>query len=167
MWIAKQRRGRCMEHSVHCATRAFIEVVSPTPIHLTKQKLSRKATVGDYSDDEDDVADADVADADLDEDEGDGLDTDFDPKDLLGKILAFVNQVRSSPQARTYFGRLCGEEGITPLQLLKWVRTRWASLYDLITRLLDVRPVSHAHYPPQSVIQITLLTGLLKIYPSC
>ena len=69
----------------------------------------------------------------------DAADTEFDPADLLGKILAFVNQVRSSPQARAYFHKLCQDENLPPLQLLKWVRTRWASLYDLINRLLDVR----------------------------
>ncbi|KAF8460964.1 hypothetical protein DFH94DRAFT_641038 [Russula ochroleuca] len=63
---------------------------------------------------------------------------DFDPADLLGKILAFVNQVCSSPQACSFFQKLCKDEGLPPLQLLKWVRTRWASLYDLINRILDV-----------------------------
>jgi len=78
----------------------------------------------------------------MDEDGDDeNLDATFDPKDILGNILAFVNQVRSSPQARSYFRKLCVEENIKPLQLLKWVRTRWASLYDLIYRLIDVQPV--------------------------
>ena len=64
---------------------------------------------------------------------------DFDPADLLGKVLAFINQVRSSPQARAFFEKVCKDEQLEPLQLLKWVRTRWASLYDLINRMLDVR----------------------------
>ena len=64
---------------------------------------------------------------------------EFDPADLLGKILAFVNQVHSSLQACTYFHKLCQDKNLPPLQLLKWVRTRWALLYDLINRLLDVR----------------------------
>lgn len=55
----------------------------------------------------------------------------------------FVNQVRSSPQARTYFHKLCKDENIPPLQLLKWICTRWASLFNLINRLLDVRQACH------------------------
>jgi hypothetical protein len=144
IWIAKERRGRCMEHSVHCATRAFISAVAPTPMRTVKKNLSRKATVEEAEDDEDedDEEDDEGILAPIDDDNGDDDEnTQFDPKDLLGKILAFVNQVRSSPQARTYFSKLCVEENVKPLQLLKWVRTRWASLYDLITRLLDVRPV--------------------------
>ena len=70
----------------------------------------------------------------------DAADTEeFDPADLLRKILAFVNQVRSSLQAHAYFHKLCQDENLPPLQLLKWVRTRWASLYDLINCLLDMR----------------------------
>jgi hypothetical protein len=146
IWIAKERCGRCMEHSVHCATRTFISAVAQTPMCTVKKNLSRKATVEEAEDDdeEDEEEDDERILAPIDDNNGDNEDdenTQFDPKDLLGKILAFVNQVHSSPQARTYFSKLCVEENIKPLQLLKWVRTCWASLYDLITRLLDVRPV--------------------------
>jgi hypothetical protein len=97
----------------------------PTPIHQVKQVLaSRQATVEDAEDDVDDNnddCDAMVAMmVELAEDDED-VDTDFNPKDLLGKILAFINQVRSSQQACTYFRKLCLEEKLKPLQLLKWV----------------------------------------------
>lgn len=147
-WIPKERRGRCMEHSVHCATRAFIETISPRPIHLVKRVLAagqgrRRTTIEDVEDEgEPDDPDTAAMMAELATMDDDDVDTDFDPKDLLGKILAFVNQVRASPQARKYFRKLCVEENVKPLQLLKWVRTRWASLYDLIARLLEVQPVS-------------------------
>jgi hypothetical protein len=137
-WCPKKRRGRCMEHSVHAATRALVETIAPTPIHLVKRALGQQAHREAEDDDDLDVIEPD---SDNDDDSAGGDNFDFDPKDILGKILAFVNQVRSSPQARKYFQKLCVEENIAPLQLLKWVRTRWASLYDLITRLLDVRPV--------------------------
>jgi Domain of unknown function (DUF4413) len=69
------------------------------------------------------------------------LDTEeFDPGDLLGKVLAFINQVCSSLQARAFFHKLCKDENLPPLQLLKWVRTHWASLYNLITHLFDICP---------------------------
>ena len=143
-WCPKEQRGRCMEHSVHAAIRALVETVAPTPIHLVKRTLAQQAR-GEAEDDDDDDDDLDVIGLDNNNNnnngDGDGDNNfDFDPKDLLGKVLAFVNQVRSSPQARKYFQRLCMEENLAPLQLLKWVRTTWVSLYDLITRLLAVRP---------------------------
>ena len=52
-----------------------------------------------------------------------------------------IPQVRASPQARAYFARVCAEEDITPLQLIKWVRTRWGSMHDLIERVLTTKPV--------------------------
>src|ERR1700690_1552736 len=137
-WDPKEHHGRCMEHSMHCTTRAVIETVAPTPIHLIKKKLAMATNLDDTTlDDEDDDW---AAEGEPEDDDDDCNDVNFDPKDILGKILAFVNQVRSSPQARTYFKRLCEEEKVRVLQLLKWVRTRWASLYDLICCLLDVRP---------------------------
>ena len=122
-WVAKECCARCMEHVIHCATWAFISKVSPAPMTSIRSDLG----ADDNSDDDDDVLDAE----------------EFDPADLLGKVLAFVNQVRASPQARAFFLKLCKDENLPELQLLKWVRTRWASLYDLINRVLDVRPACH------------------------
>jgi hypothetical protein len=128
IWVAKEHRVHCMEHAIHCASRAFVNTVCPTPMASVKSKLAAE----DY-----DFPDGSMADID---DTTDDLDTVFDPADLLGKVLAFINQVRASPQARAFFHKLCKDESLPPLQLLKWIRTRWASLYDLINRLLDVRP---------------------------
>jgi len=143
-WNAKERHGRCMEHSVHCATRAFIETVAPTPVHLIKRRLASQHAMDKPEDHEHDEDASDeygeYGEDGEDGDDGEDVNCNFDPKDLLGKVLTFVNQVRSSPQARKYFRKLCVEENVKPVQLLKWVRTRWASLYDLIARLLDVQP---------------------------
>ena len=131
-WVPKERHARCMEHVIHCASQAFVNKVSPMLIGLIKSKLAA---------DEDDnlrgieelVATDDTTD--------DLCNTNkFDPADLLGKILAFINQVHSSPQARTFFHKLCKDESLLPLQLLKWIHICWASPYDLITCLLDVCP---------------------------
>jgi hypothetical protein len=91
-----------------------------------KQVLaSRRATVEDAKDnvdDNDDDHDATAAMmAKLAEDDED-VDTDFDPKDLLGKILAFI--IRSTHLHRhAHTSASCLEEKLKPLQLLKWVRT--------------------------------------------
>jgi hypothetical protein len=123
-----------MEHAIHCASWAFINTVCPTPMASIMSKLAADEDntlelIGET------MASTDTTDPD------DLLDTEeFDPTNLLGKVLAFINQVHSSLQARTSFHKLCKDKNLPPLQLLKWVHTHWASLYDLITCLLDVHP---------------------------
>jgi hypothetical protein len=51
-----------------------------------------------------------------------------------------------SPQARTFFKSSCVQVGIKPLELILWIRTRWASLYKFIDRLLRLWKVSR-HSP--------------------
>ena len=86
-------------------------------------------------------------------------DMDFDPEDLLRKVLALINQVfdffsfwpyhvtylsvqiHASPQAKAFFATMCQEEGLKPLELIKWIRIRWGSMYDLIDRVLVNRAV--------------------------
>jgi len=53
----------------------------------------------------------------------------FNPADLFGKILAFINQVCASPQACMYFHKLFQQENLPSLQLLKWVHTCWALVH--------------------------------------
>ncbi|OCH91413.1 hypothetical protein OBBRIDRAFT_834185 [Obba rivulosa] len=48
---------------------------------------------------------------------------EFEPGDLLGKVLAMINQIRASPQAKAFFEQICVEEQLEPLQLIKWVQT--------------------------------------------
>ncbi|KAJ7713560.1 hypothetical protein B0H16DRAFT_1435997, partial [Mycena metata] len=44
-----------------------------------------------------------------------------------------------SPQAREFFKKCCMQVGLSPLEVLLWVRTRWASLYRALDRSLDLR----------------------------
>ena len=118
LWGVKEQHTRCMEHAVNCASCAFINKVGPVHMVSIKPRLADEDDVGESDDNDDSTAD--------------------DLADLLGKVLAFINQVHSSPQAHAYFEMLCKQEGIASLQLLKWVRTCWASLYDLVNRILDV-----------------------------
>ncbi|KAJ6574109.1 hypothetical protein B0H19DRAFT_1371335 [Mycena capillaripes] len=59
--------------------------------------------------------------------------------DTVGKILAFVKPVRILPQAREFFKKCCGQVALSPLELLLWARTRWASLYKALERALELR----------------------------
>ena len=67
----------------------------------------------------------------------------FDPGNTLGKLLAFVNQVRmSSKGVREYLARACVLQDIKPLELRLWVRTRWGSLSHCLEATLAVQKVS-------------------------
>ncbi|KAJ6555997.1 hypothetical protein B0H19DRAFT_1262118 [Mycena capillaripes] len=44
-----------------------------------------------------------------------------------------------SPQTRKFFKNCCMQVGVSPLELLLWVRTRWASLYGCLSLALELR----------------------------
>jgi hypothetical protein len=144
-----------MEHTIHLASKAFIEEICPTPSRFKKKKVRKAGLMADEDnnefEDDDEVLDDEEAwlaslvnNAPGIEGEEVDEDIDFDPGDLLGKVLALVNQVRASPQARVFFATMCQEEKLTPLELIKWIRTRWGSMYDLIDHVLLNRAVSNS-----------------------
>jgi hypothetical protein len=51
-------------------------------------------------------------------------------------------QIRMSPQARAFFRQMCEQVNVPKLELKLWVRTRWASLFDFLDRMLSHRLVS-------------------------
>ena len=63
-----------------------------------------------------------------------------------------------SPQARTFFKSSCTQVGVKPLELLLWIRTRWASLYKFLDRLLSLRKVSWSSNRYSHLI--TILQGI-------
>jgi hypothetical protein len=92
-----------MEHTMHLALKAFIEEICLTPSCYKKKKAS-KSTEQDNKEydfkEEDDLLDDEVAwlaslvdEAAAPEDEEIDDEMDFDAGDLLGKVLALVNQV--------------------------------------------------------------------------
>jgi hypothetical protein len=67
---------------------------------------------------------------------------DFEPGDVLGKLLGFVNQVRmSSEGVRDYLEHSCVVHKITPLQLRLWVRVRWGSMSHCLESTLAIQKV--------------------------
>ena len=89
-----------MEHTVHLGAKAFIEAINPTK----KKKTAKKGTTVV---EESDAEEEDEEEVEEDEDwtldwtamdelsEGEEIDEpiDFEPGDLLGKVLALINQV--------------------------------------------------------------------------
>ena len=69
--------------------------------------------------------------------------TDFEPGDVLGKLLAFVNQVRmSSEGVRAYLDHVCAINQLKPIKLRLWVRTRWGSMSHCLESTLAIQKVS-------------------------
>jgi hypothetical protein len=70
------------------------------------------------------------------------LEVDFEPGDTIGKLLAFVNQVRmSSEDVREYLAHSCRIHTIKPIELRLWVRSRWGSLSHCLSATLEVQKV--------------------------
>jgi hypothetical protein len=65
---------------------------------------------------------------------------------------------------KTFFTTMCTEEGITPLELIKWVRTCWGSMYDLIDHVLTNRVVSII---VQSLLHFLLILSVQAVDKFC
>jgi hypothetical protein len=69
---------------------------------------------------------------------------DYDPGDTLGKLMAFVNQLRmSSELTREYLIRMCILQDVKPIELLLWIQTRWGSLTHCLEAMLSVQKVCY------------------------
>ena len=146
---------------MHRAAFHFIKALG-VPSRVTgKRKRSRKdAENGDDENDdgtedddaakigdEEDDADIDIS-MDVDASANDAeamaetLLVDFEPGDTLGKLLAFVNQVRvSSEDVRDYLAHACVMHNIKSIELRLWVRSRWGSLSHCLSATLEVQKV--------------------------
>ena len=66
----------------------------------------------------------------------------FDPGDVLGKLLAFVNQVHMSTEGvREYLKHACVVHQLKPMQLRLWVRTRWGSMSNCLELMLAIQKI--------------------------
>ncbi|KIK78713.1 hypothetical protein PAXRUDRAFT_163234 [Paxillus rubicundulus Ve08.2h10] len=99
-----------MEHAMHIGAKSLLQEICPNPQFKSEEPASEGEEVDEVE--------------------------EFEPGDLLGKVLALITQVQLSPQAKYYFETVCKEEGLCPLQLIKWICTRWGSMYDLIDHLI-------------------------------
>ena len=140
---------------MHCAAFHFIKALG-IPSQVTgKHKCSQKDVEGadgdDNKEEEDEDEDTDIdtsmdADASADNVEAmaEILVVDFKPGDTLGKLLAFINQLRmSSEDARKYLAHSCRMHNIKEIELRLWVCLRWGSLTHCLTATLKVQKVRY------------------------
>jgi hypothetical protein len=154
---------------MHRAAFHFIKALG-VPSRVTgKRNRSRKGAgvdegvldaedddTGGIGDEETDDIDIDISidiDASADDKEAmaETLVVDFEPGDTVGKLLAFVNQVRmSSEDIREYLAHSCRMHNIKPIELRLWVRSRWGSLTHCLTATLEVQKVRCFFYATSS-----------------
>ena len=145
---------RCIDHSMHRAAYHFIKVLSIPSWMMTKRNWSKKGAEddededgGDNSLDNEDEENVDTsldidASADNAEAMAETLVVDFKPGDMIGKLLAFVNQVQmSSDDVRDYLAYSCQIHNIKVVELRLWVRSCWGSLTHCLTATLEVQKV--------------------------
>ena len=148
-------QNRCIEHTMHLMACHFIKALNITPLARVKQHLHGK---GKGKETEADEADAEASDLDdeLDidtnteveasADDVDALreasETDFEPGDVVGKMMAFIAQLRSSGEdTRDYLKKLGDMQGCQRLEIKLWIRTRWGSLSDCFRVTLALQKV--------------------------
>jgi hypothetical protein len=160
---------RCLAHIVHLAAKHIIQAFSQdSPVMESDFPVD--------------------APADLDEDS----ETLYVSGDTLGTLWAFINQVcgsllcttlhsfrvmlvralqsnadlvqvRLSPQVSSFFFKCCAEEGLPRLELIKYVRTRWSSMYDLLEQAFLLKAVRSQIYCPSFLMNVQGITKFIQL----
>jgi hypothetical protein len=142
---------------MHRAAYHFIRALGVPSMAKIKRKVQKKGEVDDGGEPDDTRDMDDDEDADIDvsmaiEADADDLEAmaavnvvNYDPGDTLGKLMAFVNQLRmSSELTREYLFRMCIMQNVKPIELLLWIRTRWGSLTHCLESTLSVQKVCYS-----------------------
>jgi hypothetical protein len=65
--------------------------------------------------------------------------TDFDAGDVIGKLMAFIAQLRScSEGVQTYLMEISVSNGCVPWHIKLWIQTHWGSLSDCFRTVLAI-----------------------------
>ena len=140
--------SRCTEHIIHLAASSFCRALGIPSQQSVNRRLH--GTVNTDDDGENDDGDDDDIDTTIEiEATPDDIDaiaaanvTDFDPGDVVGKLLALIAQVRQcSETSEKYLLKCCIDNGGCEYELKLWVRTRWGSLAHCFARALEQRQV--------------------------
>ena len=68
--------------------------------------------------------------------------TEFEAGDVVGKLMAFINQLwQCGEDTRDYLKELCVSNNCPPLEIQLWVHTRWGSLSNCFSVILAQQKV--------------------------
>lgn len=146
---------------MHLMASHFIKALNIAPLARVKQQLHGKGAKGKETDEDAEEADAGNDDDELDidtnmdvepsTDDADALReasvTDFEPGDVVGKLMAFIAQLRSCGEdTRDYLKKFGDMQGCPQLEIRLWIRTRWGSLSDCFRVTLTLQKVRPTVY---------------------
>ena len=140
-----------MEHVFHVSTKHFIVALNIPSLKKTKRQIHGGSSKLTQAEDEDEFNEDYDVDTSMDieastEDSDAILDTlvvDFTAGDTLGKVLAFVNQIRlCGEDTQKYLTILCVNDGYQPLKIKLWVQTHWGSVADCFGHVLELHKAS-------------------------
>ena len=67
---------------------------------------------------------------------------DFVMGDIIGKVLAFINQIHlCGEDTQKYLSALCISNGCLPLEIKLWVWTQWGSVVDCFRHVSELHKV--------------------------
>jgi hypothetical protein len=161
---------------MHRAAYHFIKALSISSLTTTKSKLrtAEKDQPEDGDGHESEMQDNDDVDVSLEiEAAADDVEAmasttlvSFEPGDVLGKLLAFVNQVRmSSEGVRDYLKHACVVHQLKPMQLRLWVRTRWGSMSNCLESTLAIQKVCVAYHLARENFNVFIRQLIISVLP--
>jgi hypothetical protein len=151
---------------MHLMASHFVKALKITPLARMKRQLHRKkakskeaeaeeseaerndeAEGNDEASDDEDEMDIDTSmEVEPSADDVDALRetsvTDFEPGDVVGKLMAFLSQLRSCGEdTRDYLKKLGDVQGLPQWEIKLWIRVRWGSLSDCFRVALALQKV--------------------------
>jgi hypothetical protein len=161
---------RCIEHSIHLMACHFVTALNVPGIGRTKKKIHAPGSAQqDLADEFEESFDVDISiDVEALPDDAEAMhaafDISFEPGDIVGKLLAFIAQVRAcSDDVREYLLQIATSLGCPSWEIKLWVRTRWGSLS--VTSPVLSWCCTPTYASPLSPPSLSVLTGpLYHIY---
>jgi hypothetical protein len=124
----------------------FIAALKIPALRSTRERLMQGAANEDEYFDIDTCMDVEASDTDVEVIQSLSI-TDFNAGDVVGKIMAFIAQIRAcSEDTRDYLQHLAVSHGCPKWEIKLWVRTRWGSLSDCFSVVLVQRKVGFPFY---------------------
>ncbi|KAM6491480.1 hypothetical protein JOM56_013049 [Amanita muscaria] len=143
--VAKEVRGRCIEHTVHLMACHFVTALNVPGLGRIKQKIHASRSGGQDQDEFDESFDVDTSmEVEASSEDADAmcaaLDVEFDAGDVVGKLMAFIAQIRSCGEdTREYLAQLANAQGCPQWEIKLWIRTHWGSLSDCFRTALALQ----------------------------
>ncbi|KAK7437565.1 hypothetical protein VKT23_018463 [Stygiomarasmius scandens] len=136
----KERCTNCIEHTFNLLPSHFCQALQIPSIRDIVRRLHNQECEELFDFDDDiDFSQEEEPDDDNDEAVEQAMSTEWTPGDIVGKLLAFVAQIRQCDAAMDYLDSLCMSHCGRSLQVATWVRTRWGSLAKCFDRMIELR----------------------------